>query len=286
VLIALVFNFLLIQSVYAATFSDDFETGDLSKTQNGFTWNTQGTNPTVITSNLSIASDLSLSGSHVFEFIFKGNPDPTADAWSEQRFQLGGHYSEVWFKVDLHIPANYYCRGSDHNKGPFLIWSGPYGSANSYLGANFESWCVNGSSFLTFNPYSDGINHGHYATCLESDCTKNNLPSDVSYSRGVPFVDLTRDLNKWHEWIIHLKPATTSTSNDGLVEVWKDGVKVWYNYNLFYHSNTQNYFDQGYTMGYSNSGFDQDTIFLEDNFEFSTNRIVTQIKAPLYPNIK
>jgi len=259
------------QTAMAVTFTDGFETGDLSKSTNGFKWNGMGTNPIVVT-------DFSRDGNASLKFIFRATAS-SGQAWSEQRYKLGGNYNNVWLKADIFIPGNYYCR-KEHNKGPFFVWSGTYGHANANVAANFEHWCNSGNAYLTFNPGGDGYNYGHFTTCLKSDCGNKGTP----YSRGVAFVDRAKDLNKWHEWIVHLRPATTSTSNDGVVEVWKDGVKVWYRYDLAYHSDVANYFDQGYIMGYSNSGFDQETNIHYDNFVFSTETInASNVKVPLAP---
>ncbi len=277
--IALIVSAISYQSAFAVTFMDGFETGDLSQTggvsPSGFKWSGMSKNPIVVN---GFAKD----GKSSLRFRFSASA-PGGQAWSEERYKLGGNYNNVWLKADIFIPKNYYCRGSEHNKGPFFLWSGNYGVATAHVGANFEHWCVNGNAYLTFNPGGEGVNRGHFATCLDSDCAPKGIPNGTPYSRGVPFVDRSKDLNKWHEWIIHLRPATTSTSNDGIVEVWKDGVKVWYRYDLYYHSDTNNYFDQGYIMGYSNSGFDQQTDIYYDNFVFSTERINSNVKAPLAP---
>ncbi len=268
-MVVLIVSAISYQSAIAVTFMDGFETGNLSKSENGFKWAGMGTNPIVET---NFAKD----GSSSLEFLFR----PTAaggQAWSEQRYTLGGNYNNVWLKADIFIPANYYCRGSSHNKGPFYVWSGKYGHANAHLAANFEHWCNSGNAYLTFNPGADGFNYGHFNTCL------NLNPKGCPREQGIPFVDHSIDLNKWHEWIVHVRPATTPTSNDGIVEVWKDGLKVWYRYDMAYHSTVANYFDQGYIMGYSNSGFDQETNIRYDNFVFSTERINSKVKAPLAP---
>ena len=40
-------------------------------------------------------------------------------------------------------------------------------------------------------------------------------------------------------------------------------------------------FDRGYFLGWSNSGFDEDTVFYIDNVEFSTTSLIgTVISAP------
>lgn len=259
------------QSAIAVTFTDGFESGDLSKSDGDFKWSAQG-----------VVTDFAKDGLASLKFLFKGS-DPGGQAWSEKRFSMSGNHNDIWLKADIFIPGNYYCRGGDHNKGPFYVWSGTYGTWSAHVAAKFEHWCSRGSAYLTFNPAADGSDYGHYATCLDPDCAPGGVPNGTPYNRGVPFVDLTRDLNKWHEWIVHIKPATTSTSKDGVVEVWKDGRKVWYRYDLPYHSEVANYFDQGYLMGYSNSGFDVDTIIHYDNFVFSTEKI-TANAAPKPPS--
>ena len=256
------------QSAMAVTFTDGFESGDLSKSTNGFKWNGMGTNPVVVT-------NFAKTGNASLKFIFPATAN--GEAWSEQRYKLGGNYNNVWLKADIFIPENYYCRNNrlNNNKGPFYVWSGAY--TNKYIGANFDNWCISGNAYVTFDPSENGYDIGHYNTCL-------TLTKGCPREQGVPFVDRAKDLNKWHEWIVHARPATTSTSNDGVAEIWKDGVKVWYRYDLGYHSNVNNNFDQGYLMGYSNSGFDQETNIHYDNFVFSTKTINPRnVKVPLAP---
>lgn len=79
-------------------FTDNFETGDHSKTENGFIW-TGNSVPIAPTPN----------GTLGLEFAY-GPDDLTADAWREQRFHLGSRQGEFWLKYDLYIPANYHHR--------------------------------------------------------------------------------------------------------------------------------------------------------------------------------
>ena len=75
-------------------FTDDFETGDLSKTENGFEWSSTDYK-TVETPNGTLG------------LKFKYGPDNlNEDSWQERRFSLGKDYSEFWLKYDLYLPEN------------------------------------------------------------------------------------------------------------------------------------------------------------------------------------
>lgn len=79
-------------------FTDDFETGDHSKSENGFKW-----------ADNFVAVAQTPNGTMGLEFA-SGPNDLTADSYREQRFHLGKGYSEVWVKYDLYIPANFHHR--------------------------------------------------------------------------------------------------------------------------------------------------------------------------------
>jgi len=79
-------------------FTDDFESGDHSKTEHGFIWS--GNNVTV---------DKTPNGSMGLKYTFGPNAIEE-DSWQEQRFHFGGDYGEFWLKYELYIPDNFHHR--------------------------------------------------------------------------------------------------------------------------------------------------------------------------------
>ena len=86
-----------------------------------------------------------------------------------------------------------------------------------------------------------------------------------------PFVD-DRTRGRWMHFQFHARLGTGPEALDGLMEIWVDGVKTTAvdrktgqpGLDLF-NSKGMNYFNQGYLLGWANSGFDEDTyIFIDD----------------------
>lgn len=309
-------------------FSDDFETGDYSKTENGFEWT--GT------------TEISETPNGTLGIKFKYGPDAILeDSWREHRYLLGANYGDLWIKYDLYIPENYHHRcpvalkldraatsfavgdtvvkvdnstgtlivteddwgivkhistdtiyvdelpeyltfldnheahnelqnkrtdavytvterlGYGNNNKLGVIWQGEYGSANTGNSVEMGLWYGNrGNSYLSYYPAKD---HGAW-----------RAGHTISEE---PFIDKSADLGKWMEVIIHLKIASES-NDDGIIEVWKNGEKYFDTTNLPNHSELgYNYYDKGYLLGWSNSGFEEETILYIDNVIFSTETI-------------
>lgn len=229
-------------------FKDGFESGNLSHTENGFRWSAA----------TRVTSEFAHTGSYSARFRFKAGLDGE-DASAEQRFNLGGNYPEIWIKYDIYVPPNYYHRSqssSANNKGLVTLWNGDYGRPIQFLG--FEQWPTSdGSSRISYHPIP-GRDMGH------------KFP-------GAMFVDRATDLGKWVEWIIHFKVASEA-NNDGVIRVWKrtegqERQQVINVNNLNNYVSSGNYFSQGYLLGWSNSGFSEETIMYIDNIIFSTEPI-------------
>jgi len=75
------------------------------------------------------------------------------------------------------------------------------------------------------------------------------------------------DFGALHEFVIRRRRSSSKAAKDGIVQIWKDGVKVYELLNSPLYSATNNKFEEGYIMGYSNSGFDEDTTFYVTLFE-------------------
>ena len=312
-------------------FTDDFETGDHSKTKNGFKW-----------SDNTVEIDETPNGTMGLKIVF--GPDKLhEDSWREQRFHLGNEYAELWVKYDLYVPANYHHRcpvklilevkdeslsvgdtvlkvksengnysvpneeswgivthiladtvhvdqlphyhtllddnefknkrtgtiskvakrlGYSHNNKFFVVWQGNYGHSSSGNTINLSSWYGHrGSSTLSYSPAKD-----HGAWQLGHEFTETHI------------FDKETDPGKWMEIIIHLKIAG-SANNDGIIKVWKNGQEFLNVTDLANHSDLGfNYFQYGYLLGWSNSGFEEETIMYIDNVVFSSDKISSSVK--------
>ncbi len=257
-------------------FQDDFESGNKSKTQNGVKW-ASGVNTTVNTIKPR-------TGSYAMEFNFKAAVDGK-DSFSEQRFALNGNYPEVWIQYDLYIPTNYYHRrqtSSANNKSFVHLWTENYKQKEGIAGG-FEIW-PNGSGVgrLKFNP-ARPIN-SHY--------------EDTRSENGI---DLS-DKGKWITITIQVKAGTASSTeflHGSEVRAWKsvnggstkliykltDVVfKAWNNTDtILFNKNGKNYFNNGYILGWANSGFAQTTKLYMDNVTIATTPLISldPPKAPV-----
>ncbi len=266
-LASLLVLYLIMPNVSAGTiFKDGFESGDFTHTENGARWGSARTSVSTINPR---------TGNYSAKFLFPGTPD-TEDSFRELRFHLApNRYSELWIRYDLFVPANLYHRnapGSDNNK--FLaLWSGPRsGITGPSLTPNTWPLPSGESNIILFARGQIG-----------QDST---LLFRKNYWNEYGRMFEVADRGKWLTIIIHAKYATAA-NNDGVFRLWKirDGVTIpvinktdgeWY-------VPGQPGFDHGYLMGWSNSGFNEDTIFYIDNIEFSTTPLLDGIISPPRP---
>lgn len=237
---------LLIASfAYAAPFfTDGFESGDSTHTENGVTWGDGGV---VTTINPR-------TGSYSLQFPFQQKPDG-GDNSIEKHFYLTTRLSEFWVRMYVYIPLNFKHRdqASDGTNNKMLIvYSAPYPSG--YLsGINFLRVSDYQSSLMVIN-----FNNGEEAGYL--------TPNDA-------FI-VPADKGTWMEVIYRCKVSTSGSSNDGVIQIWKNGTLVADYTNLnTYGGDGKNYIDQGYLFGWQNSGYDEETIFYIDDIEFSGTAI-------------
>lgn len=243
-------------------FQDGFESGDKSFTQNGVRW-ADSNSVTVNTANPK-------SGSYGMQMRYWATPN-NEDSWSEQRFSLGGNYPDIWVSYDMHIPANYNHRtqsGSANNKAFLYMWSGNYGSPNGpMIGPEF--WPNgDGTSNASMRVFGPGLDRHIWDAC--------------------PVAIKSSDAGKWVKIIAHYKYASSS-NNDGIAQIWKvyaDGsTELTCNVTngAWYVAGARG-FDQGYLLGWSNSGFNEDTSFQIDNIVMSTTSLLPgTAAAPMAP---
>jgi hypothetical protein len=263
-------------------FNDSFESGDLSTTSaDGFSWgngyatsivtnNPQcgGLNagdPTAIYNGASICNGpiagkdwAALDGNNSLRFRFASGRE-----MSEQRFSLGKHYPDIWIKYNIRVPINF-AQGSLNNK--FLaLWVDNYDSLGDVTWQTRPAG--GGSANLVFQ--DGGVAHG------EEDPTA--------------FITVPKDRGRWMEVIVHVKTATTSTSNDGVIQLWRK----WYDdqYYTKIHEKLNARVNEsgapvqgisaGYVFGWANDPYDAETEWLLDNWSiYDTLETPETSKAP------
>ena len=233
---------------------DDFETGNLGLPQpGGGSW---GGSNAGSGDKVQVNTDLAKTGSYSLQLVFGGEVSGK-DAWAEQRFELGGQYSEIWLKYDLFVPRNYYHRmdpPSANNKFLVHLWSGQY-SGGPGLGGGFEVLPDGlGGSVLDFHPFRPDSSH-----------IKDTVRGGVAIAPS--------DRGTWVKFICQIKAASPA-NNDGVVRVWKTpqgGTKtlIFERTDVKLYNSAGNFFERGYLLGWSNSGFTDTTTLNIDNITIS-----------------
>ena len=229
-------------------FFDDFEAGDLSKTENNIYYGAS--------TSTEVSSEMKKDGTYSLKFSYSGVPGGE-DSFAEQRMSYP-NTEELWIKYDLYIPANYYHRkesGASNNK--FLAVY-----KNEYTQPGFQvNWSLSpnetGGSNLTLHRYRNGEEQ-----------------STISPSGGIGDNFLTEnDHGKWINITARVKAPGSEGATDGIMQMWKDGILVCDETELdMFGGVGENFMNELYLLGWSNSGFTENTNFYIDNLRlnFST----------------
>ncbi|ABC29521.1 hypothetical protein HCH_02735 [Hahella chejuensis KCTC 2396] len=201
-------------------------------------------------------------------FLFKGVEDGK-DSSAEQRFRiLKSNVSVISVQFDLYIPSNYYHRtqSSTANNKFFVLWSGNYGTRASLNSVAFEYWPATvkggavGDSVLSYHLGPGDQDWGH------------KIPT------ATPIFGLA-DRGKWVNYRIEIK-LSEKDKNNGFIKVYKNSAEHFIIENLANYSSTGNYLDQGYFLGWANSGYSQDTAFYMDNLKITLDEIASRPNPP------
>ena len=248
-----------------AFFSDSFESGDQSASANGFSWSRTG-------GNVFVSKEAARTGSHSLCFRYSGKPSGE-DSTAEQRFKLGSEYTDLWIQFYVRFPANYRHRSDSPPNNKFLmLWSRSYQDVGVTAGLHLWSDGSNNSNIS----YTAGVTSPHFP-----------LQKNGGHPR---MISVDRDLEKWIEVTYHWKRQSTETSQDGVIELWRkvgDGPRQ----KIFSETNLDrtwskdggsnpgyNFIDQGYLLGWANSGFDEDTTICIDDVQFSNKPLISQVE--------
>ena len=222
-------------------FSDGFESGGGSHTENGFKWNGGG-------GRVSVTTENPRSGKYSLRFLFGPNA-PGEQDWSEVRFDMGATRTEIWIEYYLFVPPNYEHRhdGAGHNKFLALWGSKGYSEGGQLFG------------FVNTWPSSDADwqSEAYVAAYAGEDGAR-------ARDEGFNFIGNTHR-DSWIRVRYHIKPANSLSARNGVIEMWRDDTKILEYTSLVWYHSAENGFRNGYLMGWSSAGFTQETeIYLDD----------------------
>lgn len=243
----------------APFFQDSFESNNKTHTENGASWLSSD-------SNVTVSRDTAKTGS----YSLKSSYPTTAsgmDSSAEQRFTLGSGKKDVYIRYYIKFPSNYIIRAENPSNNKMIeLWGeeSNYGTDTQLAGS--EAWnTAGGVAELGPTAYMNSSKQLSYLSGSEYN--------HIWWSGVLNSWKLTsNDLNKWlcFEW--HFKKDTGA--GDGALEFFVDGVKKWGSTSLnFAGSPTSSYFKTGYLLGWSNSGFSQNTSVYIDDVKMSDTYI-------------
>ncbi|MBU1193951.1 MAG: hypothetical protein KKE62_02040 [Proteobacteria bacterium] len=241
-------------------FSDSLESGDFTHVDplSGAAWG-ESTYTTVSTDNPR-------TGAYSIKFRFVGNEDLDADAWSEQRFKISdAPQTEIYIRYYIWFPESYTIRAtpSTENTKFIYIWGDSYADDTNKIG--FELQGDMQAGFTAKHTYPSGVK--------TLGCVAPSFTSEVD-SPSTRWTLTEEDKGKW--LCFEFRYKIDSGAGDGALQFWVDGELIidgdplsW----LGAPCGVNEFLRNGYLMGWSNSGFDEDTIVYIDDVVFSTNYI-------------
>jgi len=245
--------------------TDSFDSGDLTGGQNGFKW-AGGNGETPIVTN-----ENPRTGTYSLKFPFDAQAN--GNSWSEQRFDLGGDYPQIYIRYWLYIPdgtepwggAAYVHRGDIVNNNKFLrIWDKNIGGGGTPGYDNGEKM---GCSFRAGEGHA---NSGISWMLGEYDINDNQQTGTLGQDAIV-----AADLGTWVEFKTFTKIETSAGAGDGELRLWKNGVQIGSMTGLNnFHPASAQIMNNGYILGWANSGFVNATNIFIDDITFSDTDIV------------
>ena len=194
VLLTIFFIGPFITSSYAALiFEGDFETGDLGD------FYPSGI-PPVVTSSLSRA------GTYTMESLI----EPGEKRSEVTRGEVANVGEEYWYGFSIFLPEGYIV-----NDVSYEILAQWHGRPDFDIG---EDWR---------NPIMAlDVDEGTWAVVIRYDSKRNTFESGERVYDGQEYFDFgSYETGVWTDWVFHVK---WSYESDGLLEIWKNGVKVLY----------------------------------------------------------
>lgn len=261
---------------------ESFESGDMSATNAaGFDWG-RNNKTSVVTADAAVYNNGEIDvakpsgrdwephdGLHSLRFRY-----PAGSNMTEQRFDLGSAYTNLWYKYWLRVPINYTHNTSmPSNNKFFATWMDGYSKAGDgpTVFWNLLSNQEGGSNIAV--SYSEG---GYSIAGGQRQST--------------PFISVPEDRGRWMEIVIHVKAS--SPTQAGTIELWRR----WENEASFtqIHLIEDAYLKipsqgpmgwrEGYIMGWANAPYRVNTEWLLDEFTVSTDSLLSIESVSTKPN--
>ncbi|MDQ2076173.1 hypothetical protein [Marinimicrobium sp. ABcell2] len=249
---------------------DDFSSGDVSKTMNGFKWSGSDS-ANDLSSVTHVAETETRKGElgHGLHFRYKAG-----SSWTEKRFDLGNPHREVWVRYWIRVPDNFkHGSGNPNNNKFFALWMDGYSSKGDGPTVFWNYWRSDNGAELTVS-YSHGQKTVSGPNAQRTD-----------------FIDDSADRGRWMEVVLRVKAATDRNSNDGIIEThrrWEgEGsftkIHEIKDANIAAPPGGPNGWHSGYIMGYANATYSEDTIWVIDEIEFSNSSLLQSAARPRPP---
>jgi hypothetical protein len=254
-------------------FYDGFESGNTSHSVGGFRW--QKNNRTSVVSadgvvwnngpkNVPISEGKNWSA-HDGKFSLRFRYPAAAagkDGMAEQRFVIGAAQSDVWIQYWVRVPPNYWHRDEKPSNNKWLaLWT------NKYSTPAFTIWSL----------WSDGAGG--------SDLTWSGTGARGHQDRFKAFIK-PADAGRWMQFVARVKLSSAQDQADGIIQAWRR----WQEDPAFtllqsrkdliiWPSAGPLGFTTGYLLGWANSGYDEETEFLIDDFELTAEPLVPTVSS-------
>ena len=259
-----------------AAFFDSFESGDMSATnRDGFRWErnnrtsvvTMKPGPRIVWHNgprdeagPSGADWTAHHGDHSLRFRY-----PAGEAWSEQRFDLGGAYPEIWIRYWLRVPKNFqHGAGNPSNHKFFALWMDGYSQHGKGPTIVWNFWRqADGNSRFSFSHSKDPVGAGHHGLAPD-------------------FLVSSRDRGRWMQIVLYAKMSSAPGKNDGEARIWrrwqdeKDFALISETVGRGFHApeDGPQGWSAGYILGWANAAYAEDTEWLLDSFTVSDKTLL------------
>ncbi len=265
--------------VFSQLFYDSFESLDMSATNSdGFSW-TSSVRTSIVTQHPVDGNVVVFNGNSIYNIVNDGRNwaardgdyslrfrYPAGQDWSEQRFDLGSAYPELWVSFWLRVPTNFsHGAGSPTNHKLFAIW--------------MDGYEIHGDGpTVTWNFWNDG-NNGSNITVSYSD---GGFGGNGPQVQSTPFISYPTDQGRWMNVAFRVKASTNTTSNNGVIEMWRrwEGETVHSQLHLLTDADIAiptggpEGWKAGYLVGWANAPYDNDTEWLLDNFTVSETSLL------------
>ncbi|MCH2533290.1 MAG: hypothetical protein MK008_02485, partial [Bdellovibrionales bacterium] len=167
------------------------------------------------------------------------------------------HYSDLLLSYWIRVPLNF-TQGSLNNK--FLsLWPETYDRKGT----------------VTWQTRPNG-NDGANLVVQDGGVTSGEVLS-------TPFISVPNDRGRWMQIVVRVKAASSSSSNDGIIQLyrrWEDQTS----FQKLHDKSSANTWDttsaeqgisQGYILGWANDAYSVDTEWLVDDFAVTSEPLIT-----------